>query len=490
MRVAFGEWTPDNPDIDAPLSDVENAVPYAQHYRQMRALATSGSALPAAPVAAMSTSLVAGSTDTYAATFDKIYRRDPATLAWADVTGAAITPETPMYWGLVQSGNYVLAASINNLLRQRLIGAGGGNFAAITNGPRARVLGTVREFVVAGDINDPTDGLVPQRVRWNAIGDPLTWPLPGTPTAQSLQADEQDLKAEFGPVRGIFGSDIGLILQERAVTRMTYVGAPLIFKFDTVDATRGLAAPNAAAQIGRVVFFLADDGFFVTDGSGDSQSIGDGKVDKWFADNANPSYISSVRAFVLPRDKCVAWSFVSRSANVNDSLLIYNFNSKRWSRAKASTSLVLQARTSGYTLDQLDAFGTLETLAASFDAAVWLGGATYPAAFDLDYKLGDFSGEPLSATFETGALTLDGMRSIILGVRPLTQGGTATITLGEQRTLADAVTWGAERGLTYATGQADFRQSSFFHRVRMRVAGGFDKAIGVDAMALAEDGNR
>lgn len=487
MRINYGEWSPDSPSLDAPLLLAQNVMPYGGHYRPFLGASVVTSALPAAPLAAISTSIQNNISETYAATATNLYRLGGPT--WTACTGAAVTPSSPMQWEFAQYGNYVLAASLNNELRQVLIG-GGMDFAAITDAPKSNCVGVVRNFVMCGDINDPTDGLQNARVRWSAIDDPLLWPLAGTSAAEAVQSDQQDLRSEDGAVRAIFATDVGIIFQERSITRASYVGTPLIFQFDSIDDSRGLVGRYAAAQVGRAVYFLSEDGFFVTDGSGESVPIGNGKVDRYFYGDINRSKFANIQTIAYPLEKCIVWFYASKQSDANDSAIIYNYGDKRWSSGLIAVSLAVNARTAGYTLEQLDAFGTMETISASLDSDVWRGGASFPGAFDGQYRLGSLNGSALTATFETGDLIIEGRRAYVSGVRPLNEGGQTTVTLGTKKLISDPIVWGAERAVTPATGKADFRSSAFYHRIRTRIAGGFTKALGVDAVMTTDDGEQ
>lgn len=487
MRLNYGEWRPDAPSLEAPLLEALNVMPYGDHYRPFLGSAAISSALPDAPFAAISSSVENDVSETYAATFDKLYRLSVAT--WLDVTGAAVVTSTSMVWSFAQFDRFIIAGSPTNLLRFVTIGTPG-NFTTIANSPQARVLGTVRDFLFCGDISDPTDGLINYRVRWSAIGDSLNWPLAGTAGAQAVQSDEQDLKSENGAVRAIFATDVGVIFQERAITRATYVGAPLIFQFDTIDNSRGLVSRRAGVQMGRSIYFLAEDGFFVTDGSGESQPIGSGKVDRYFYENLNELQMANIQAIGYPVQKCVAWFYAAGGSNINNAVIIYNYRDQKWAHGLIDTALVINARTAGYTLEQLDQFGNMDTLAASLDSPVWQGGISFPASIGTDFRFGSLSGPALTAVFETGDLALDGRRSYINGVRPLNEGGSTLVTLGTKKLITDAITWGPERAVTPATGKADFRSSAFYQRIRSRIVGGFTKALGVDAVFSADQGGQ
>jgi hypothetical protein len=75
--------------------------------------------------------------------------------------------------------------------------------------------------------------------------------------------------------------EYGLILLERAISRMTYVGAPLFFQFDTIAKNIGCYESNSVAQFGNLTFFLSDDGFYVCDGQ-TVIPIGAEKIDRFF----------------------------------------------------------------------------------------------------------------------------------------------------------------------------------------------------------------
>lgn len=487
MLKVLGAWTPDQPDTASGVTDAVNVIPYSEHYGPFPGPVVISGVAPAQPVGAISTSVINATSETFIGTATKIYQY--LSNAWTDRSGAVYAASVPPRWAFVQFKNYVLGFSFANLAQQKLIGSVS-NFAAITDSPKARVAGVVRNFIFAGDIDDPTDGQVPYRVRWNAIAAPLSWPLPGSGAAVAAQADQNDLRAEHGSVMAIFGTDVGIILQERAITRAEYVGSPVIFRFDTMETTHGLVARDAAAQVGRVVYYLSESGFFRNDGAGESTPIGHAQVDKWFYANVNPSALADVRALHDSYNRIVIWTFASLGSATPDMVLIYNYRDQKWARGTLATSLLITARTAGYTIDNIDGFGTLDTINEGLDSAFWLGGLTLPAVFDDQYRLVSLSGDALTATIETGELLLDGRRGYISGVRPLVEGGDAQISMGTRKLVKDPVVWNGPRSITPATGIVDFRSSAHFQRARVTIPSGFTKAYAIDALVNVDDGQR
>ena len=146
-------------------------------------------------------------------------------------------------------------------------------FTAITPaiGSGARTCGTIRDFVVIGN---------GYNIQWSAIGDPTDWPTPATDDARSKQSGKQSMINKFGIVTGVVGGDFfGYVFQERAITKMTYVGGDVVFTFDTFEEGRGSFNMNRYEIIDDKVFFESDFGYHVLE-QGVISNIGFGKVDK------------------------------------------------------------------------------------------------------------------------------------------------------------------------------------------------------------------
>lgn len=490
MRIEFGEWAPDAPPLENPCNDAKNVIPSSGRYAQFNGLAEISSALPERPLSAIATSVISGETETYAGTANALYRLDGA--AWIDCTGSPAPGEVSR-WSFCQFGSYVLAASYENELLSVEIGSGDDFATVATNPPKARVLAAVRNFVMAGDILDGTDGDVPWRVRWSAIDESQDWPLPGTNDAYAKQADEQDLRAEDGAVQAIVGGEFGLIFQEKAITRATYVGSPIVFQMDRIDSTRGAISPGSVINVGRLCYFLARDGFFVTDGAGDSVSIGHGKVDRWLLDQLDDNSLQYIVGTADPRRKIIFWAFPTSGGSVPNRLIIYNYEERRWSYADLDLTGVVLGRLPGYTLEEVDDFESdLDVLAIPLDDPFWGPGGRFLAGFDSQYRLATFSGDALEATIATGSFGLEGERGFLSGVRPLVTGSTGvTISVGTRDLLGEDATYTGFRSITQSTGIADFRATGFFFNVKLRIAsGGFDTAHGIDAIVIADDARR
>jgi hypothetical protein len=113
---------------------------------------------------------------------------------------------------------------------------------------------------------------------------------------------------------------------ERGIATASYVGSPLIYQIDRVENSRGCNYAGSVASIGKLVFYLSDDGFYAFDGQ-KSNAIGAEKVNKWFFDNFDSAHIDKMSAAIDPTNQIVAWSFVSNDATSTtpDRILIYNY---------------------------------------------------------------------------------------------------------------------------------------------------------------------
>src|SRR5262249_39733871 len=137
----------------------------------------------------------------------------------------------------------------------------------------------------------------------------------------------------------------------------------------------------------------------------------------------------------------------------------------------------------GYTLEQLDPLGTLETLPYSLDSSYWTGTLSLLLfGFDTNHRSGSFSGATLEAVCETAEFNPgDGKRSVVRGCRPLIDGGAPVVELGARETQQATVAYGAPVGLTPA-GLAPVYGSGRYFRARATVPAGsiWNNMQGVD----------
>jgi hypothetical protein len=386
VRTPFGEYTPDLPILGNQGSpNINNAIPQPAGYKQLNSLSAYSSALTAYCRGAFTGKDTAGNVDSYSGDATKLYRLVGTTMTDSS-KGGGYSCASDSFWEFAQFANAIVASNFDDT--PQTLTLGNSTFADLTGTPpkfrHVGVGGPAGSFLIVGNTNDAVDGAVPYRVRWPGLNTITSWTVSAT-----TQADFQDLASVDGWVQAIVGGEVTYVFQERSINRMTYVGSPQIFQFDKVESARGALAPRGVLGVGSMIFFIADDGFYMSIG-GQSLPIGAGKVDKFFLNDLNSSYLHRVTTAAIPDDKVVIWSYPGSGSTdgTPNKCLLYNWESKKWCPAGFNHELIYRAQSIGVTLDGLDALGytNLDTVPFSLDSKVWMGGKLQLAAFDTSHK--------------------------------------------------------------------------------------------------------
>lgn len=489
MIIPFGEYAPDLPALGNTGATVaKNVTPQVKGYKQLNSLSSFSSALTNYCRGAFTAVDSDGTIRSFSADETKLYRLVSSTFTDSSKVGGYSTA-SDSYWEFAQFGSNVIASNFDNAPQSMAID--GTQFADLSGTPPMfRHVGVVRDFLVVGNTFDAVDGNVPFRIRWPGIGTSTSWTV--SPTTQ---ADYQDLQGNGGWVQSIVGGrEIGHIFQERAIWQMRYVGSPVVFDIAQIEDARGAFAPRSPICVGGLIFYLADDGFYML-ANGESIPIGAGKVDKTFLSDLNDDALHRVTAAAIPNDKVVVWSYPGSNSvdGTPDKLILYNWVSKKWCFAELDHELIYRAQSVGISLDGLDAIsGSLDSLGFSLDSKVWMGGKLQMAAFNTDHEQSFFTGSALDATIETGEVQFfPGKRSEVNEVTPLVDGGTHTVEVGTRETQASAVVYSSV-STENASGICPVRSNARYHRFRVNNTGSFNDAVGVlvDDSKIAPTGER
>jgi len=141
------------------------------------------------------------------------------------------------------------------------------------------------------------------------------FPTLGTASAAAVQSDSQNLYGDGGWIQGIvgnLGTADGALFMEHAVVRVIYAGPPGIFYFLPAEGVRGTPAPGSIVQLGALVYYLGEDGFYVFDGT-QSKPIGIDRVDRYFFENVDQSKMFRIVAAVDPVNRLIVWACRSRA---------------------------------------------------------------------------------------------------------------------------------------------------------------------------------
>jgi hypothetical protein len=382
------------------------------------------------------------------------------------VTFTYVTP-TDQRWRFTQFGNVLIAANGGNRIQGYNLNTSATFQDLAADAPASRYITVVRDFVVSGYVGST----FPNRVQWSALGDESSWTNSAT-----TQADFQDIP-DGGSVVGVTGGEFGLVFMDRSIHRMSYIGSPLVFQFDNISRNLGCYEANSIIQYAGTSFFLADDGFYACDGQ-NILPIGNEKVNRFFFDDVEEALLEKMSSAVDPLRRLIIWSYASKSSATPDKLLIYNFQTQKWTSGLADVSRVATSSTPSVTLEGLDTFGNLETIDSSFDDRVWLGGKIQFAGVK-DAKIITFSGGNSVAKFETGDIEVPGSTSAITMVKPIVDNGSGSVALISRRLLTQSVEFGAQSAAD-AENRVSIRGIGRYHRLQLTPTGIWSTAVGMD----------
>ena len=338
--------------------------------------------------------------------------------------------------------------------------------------PTAKFVTVIRDFVVAANTSS-----APSTVYWSDINDETDW------TPSDLSQSDNQIIPDGGDIRGITGGEFGIVLLEKAISRMSYVGAPLFFQFDTIVKNIGCYEANSIAQFGNLTFFLSDDGFYICDGQTVSP-IGAEKVDRFFFTNVDQSKMNEMSATVDTIRKLVIWQFTDIFARKR--LMIYNWQAKKWSEGETDTNYLAPIASAGITLEALDVYGNMDTIDTSFDSRLWAGGK-FVSAGTRGAKIVTFTGQPKEG-YITSSDIGNGSQSIITLAKPKIDNGSSSVAVFSRNLLTAVPTFGTATSAD-SENRVSLRSSGNYHRVRVYPSGSnWKAAIGVDVTIVPTGG--
>jgi hypothetical protein len=382
-------------------------------------------------------------------------------------------------WDFARYGNTVIAVNGADTPQYATLEVGGiSDFAPIPGAPVASSVEVVKEFVMLG-------GVEGTKVRWSAIGNPLDWPEPGSNDAQYKQADEQDFP-DTGSAVAVSGALSGLdvvIFTERAVHRGSFTGAPYFFQFDILDKGRGAIAPCSVVTGSNAIYFLSEEGFFITNG-GSVKNISLERITNWFRAVSDDTRRHEARGAIDPATGIVYWTFAGDGAapGVHDHILVYHPQLDQWTHAQALSAGIFSGLSIPWTLEDLDELGPLDSLQVSLDSRVWKGAVPLLSAFSPENRLCRFAGPAMEATIETAET--GGERVLVHGVRPLVDGAKAQASLLYRDFQHQASREAVCSPVSSFNGVAYTHVSTRYMRARVIIPAGqaWSHAVGCDAL--------
>jgi hypothetical protein len=228
--------------------------------------------------------------------------------------------------------------------------------------------------------------------------------------------------------------------------------------------------------------------------SGQLQSIGNGRIDKWFLETADLNQAHLMTAVADPRETLIVWQFVSKNSQSGkpDMMLVYNYSSGEWTTADATTHFIFNAVSLPWTVDQLDQFVALDNVPASFDDPVWSGGKALLFGLSDTGKVYSFSGPTLPLSVETGEYQLSRLLANETGAdiarvdatRPLFEGaGVSRVQVGTRALPNGDMNWSEQKEAHPETGFSYHRSQARFQRFRVTIDGEWRKMFGLQVDA-------
>lgn len=467
QRIAFGEWMPDQPGITGALTNAKNCVSQAVGYGPFPQEVDFSEAAGENLTSLFASKQPDGVTKLFAAGRTKIYTVSGVGAVTEENTG--YTTAANERFRFTQFGDRVICTNNSEKLQSWVLGSSTAFADLSASAPVAKYITVVRDFVVCA--NTYSGGVQNQyKVQWSALNDETDWTASVT-----TQSDSQDIP-DGGQIMGIRGGEFGLVLLERSIHRMSYVGTPFIFQFDNISRNKGCMVSGSIAQYQGVTFFLSDDGFYMCDGQ-QVLPIGSEKVDRWFLDDVSEADYLTMSAAVDPVRKLIIWNYKSKDGSRK--LIIFNFYTKKWTYAEANSDYISDASSASSTLEELD------TLSASIDAletpldSILFAGGKYFLGGTSGTKVVTYTGTPKTATLETGDIEAGG-QSLVSLARPQVDQGSATVAVASRRLLSENVTFGTAVAAT-TDNRVSLRGSGKYHRIQVNPTGDrWKSAVAVD----------
>ena len=182
------------------------------------------------------------------------------------------TPITAMDWTFGNWGEYLLACPRGGPIFYWNPHSGFGNMIPLGSGPgqnngifvsmpqQILVAWGSAATLISGNTNTVLDALL---VRWSTMLDFTNWQVTSNTQAGSFRI------STGSEIRGaIQGPCSALIFTDIDVWSMNYIGYPLVFGFNQIYAGGGLVGPHAVTTMRNSVFWMGNDNFYMSAGSG------------------------------------------------------------------------------------------------------------------------------------------------------------------------------------------------------------------------------
>lgn len=484
--IPFGNWQPDLPAKNNPGALlVKNCLPFGPNsYKPLRALSPLSDAL-AMEVRGSYWAIFNGVKYNFAADSESLYLFDNAG-SYDDVSKPATTYSADT-WEFVTFLNRVIATDGGSGPLQYFDMGVSSTFDDLPgNPPIATSIAVVRDFIVLGNYQYLTE-TEPGGFAWSGFNNSGLWDF-----RLSSQSGRRPSRGEGGDVKRIIGGSQGLFFREGAIGLMRYIGSPNVWQWDDVTTLHGTPARRSVSWSKDFAWYYSQEGFQqINRRTMEITPVGHDAVDEWFKLECAPAEVVFMISACDRARNLVWWAFRSSSSSVPfNRVLVYNYLNKRWAYAEIEVEWLGEFVSAGFNLDTIGAVlgGNIDSESINVDTDLYSGGSLSFIGFDPAHTAGNFGGDALTAEIDTTEFTPGDSRkrAFVNGVIPDIEGTSATTVQAAPITrnlLTDNPVLGTFRNQNQETGQVDIRVNARHMRYRVKIAGGFDHATGINLAA-------
>lgn len=483
--IEFGEFAPDRSVFDpSACNTIENVLPRSKSWSPFPSYQAFTQPLDERPQGAILANFENGQYFVFVGSKTRLWRFNSNDLGWDDVSGASAPFNAPdaACWSMRQFGDWVIASNGVDDVQYFDIRTSTAFQPLSPDAPKALFTGVIGDFVMLLNLQESNT-----RIQWSGLNSPQFW----TPREQS--SDFQQFP-DGGEIMGYSGYERGCVIFHENCIRegALALDTSLIMTFQKTVENHGVAAPKSIIPTGNGIFYLSQDGFYQY--GSPPRAIGNERVDDFFINDVATDGLYGVYGSEDHTRKVVYWAYRSRENTIPhsyDKVLAYSYGVDKWSLLKPGTYLtgLIEAATPGYTLDSLDLLGIpLDELPYSLDSRAWAGGFPTLAAFDVNNRLGFFSGSPLEAIIQTGSVGLSSKsRTFVNGFRVLSDAMETRGRVAVRDRSGAHDTWKVEAHCN-RTGLIPTRASGRFHRFEVKIPAGqeWSHVHGVEPVGKAE----
>lgn len=464
MRIPFGPFEPDKSKFNGAVSaNVVNAMPVASGWGPMSGLAVISEALGATCRGAVYVRNSSGNYTIIAGTETGLFRLNTTDYSWDDVSGPSAPYSLPLEdtWSFTVFGTQLVIHNIADPIQVYDIEDVGVCADLAGSPPQAKYSWIAGDFLVLGYLTG-TDG--DKKVRWSGVNNIEHWTIGEQGADEQFIPEGKEVCAGFPEQGGFF------VICRSAMHFFQFApSSGYTFVRQLLNGAQGTISPRSVVSIGPGQFFyLSEDGFFA---GADRKPIGAERIDRWFLDEIDATFLGDVQGSADPYEKIVWWKY--RVPDGTFRRLGYDWQLDRWCTTDLQVGEMVALVTPGITWDGLDTlYATIDDVDVPIDSRIFLGGRPTMATFTTDDKLAFFSGENIAPTFETGTIEADPVyRTFINELRVITDAPLSDISVtdtvyshhGDTGTVSSAST-------PNRAGLCAFRQDGRLHKLTASIA--------------------